>query len=65
MFIVRAGFGIYPSTGEPEIGFALFEAYQGAGYATEAAAGLRDWFFSAEYPMVRWLEQKLKRPHFR
>ncbi len=47
-FIGRAGFGIYPRTGEPEIGYALFEDFHGAGYATEAAAGLRDWFFTAE-----------------
>lgn len=44
-FIGRAGYGIYPRTGEPEIGFALFEEHHGAGYATEAAAGLRDWIF--------------------
>jgi RimJ/RimL family protein N-acetyltransferase len=44
-FIGRAGFGIYPRTGEPEIGYALFEDFHGAGYAREAAAGLRDWIF--------------------
>ncbi|WP_375598146.1 GNAT family N-acetyltransferase [Devosia sp. Naph2] len=44
-FIGRAGYGIYPRTGKPEIGYALFEDYHGAGYATEAAAGLRDWIF--------------------
>src|SRR5690606_21338928 len=47
-FIGRAGFGIYPPTGEPEIGYALFEDYHGAGYAKEAAAGLRDWFFAGD-----------------
>ncbi len=46
-FIGRAGFGIYPPTGEPEIGYALFADYHGAGYAKEAAAGLRDWFFAS------------------
>ena len=44
-FIGRAGYGIYPRTGEPEIGYALFEEYYGVGYATEAASGLRDWIF--------------------
>ena len=44
-FIGRAGYGIYPRTGEPEIGYALFEEHHGAGYATEAAVGLRDWIF--------------------
>ncbi|MGV8832329.1 MAG: GNAT family N-acetyltransferase [Devosia sp.] len=42
----RAGFGIYPRTGEPEIGFALFAEHHGQGYASEAAAGLRDWIFA-------------------
>ena len=44
-FIGRAGYGIYPPTGEPELGFALFEQYHGQGYATEAATALRDWIF--------------------
>ena len=44
-FIGRAGFGVYPPTQEPELGYALFEEHQGAGYAKEAAAGLRDWIF--------------------
>lgn len=44
-FIGRAGFGIYGPTGEPEIGYALFEEHHGQGFATEAAAGLRDWYF--------------------
>ena len=42
----RAGFGLYPSTDEPELGFALFEQYWGQGYAFEAACGLRDWIFN-------------------
>ncbi len=45
-FVGRAGFGIYPPTGEAEIGYALLERHQGEGYAKEAAAGLRDWFFA-------------------
>lgn len=44
-FIGRAGYGIYPPTGEPEIGYALFEQHHGMGYAKEAARGLRDWIF--------------------
>lgn len=44
-FIGRAGFGIYAPTGDPELGFALFEEHQGQGYATEAAIALRDWVF--------------------
>ena len=46
VFVGRAGFGIYEPTGEPEIGFALFPAHWGQGYAREAASGLRDWIFA-------------------
>ncbi len=42
----RAGFGIFEPTGEPEIGYALFPAHWGQGYAFEAASGLRDWIFA-------------------
>lgn len=45
-FIGRAGYSFYPPTGEPEIGFALLPQYRGMGYASEAAAGLRDWLFA-------------------
>jgi len=44
-FVGRAGFGIYPPTHEPEIGYALLRENWGKGYAKEAAAGLRDWVF--------------------
>jgi len=44
-FIGRAGYGIFPPTGEPEIGYALFTEHHGQGYATEAASALRDWIF--------------------
>ena len=48
VLVGRAGFGIYPPTGEPEIGYTLFEEFWGQGYAKEAAAGLRDWFFASD-----------------
>jgi RimJ/RimL family protein N-acetyltransferase len=41
----RAGYSLHKPTGEPEIGYALFREFWGYGYATEAAAGLRDWIF--------------------
>lgn len=44
-FVGRAGYGLYAPTGEPELGFALFEQHHGQGYATEAATALRDWIF--------------------
>lgn len=42
----RAGYGIHAPTGEPEIGYSLYPQFWGQGYATEAAAGLRDWLFA-------------------
>jgi ribosomal-protein-alanine N-acetyltransferase len=44
-FIGRAGYGIDPGTGAPEIGFTLFSEHHGQGYASEAAGALRDWLF--------------------
>lgn len=41
----RAGFGLFGPAGEPEIGYAMFPAHHGNGYATEAASALRDWIF--------------------
>lgn len=32
-----------PLFAEPELGWFLFEGHEGHGYATEAAAALRDW----------------------
>lgn len=43
MLVGRAGYGLYG--GEPEIGYALYPEFRGQGYATEAAAALRDWIF--------------------
>ena len=45
VLVGRAGFGIYPPTGEPEIGYSLYPEHWGNGYAFEAASALRDWIF--------------------
>lgn len=49
VLVGRAGFGLYGPTGEPEIGYSLFPEFWGNGYASEAAAGLRDWAFGQGY----------------
>ena len=43
VLVGRAGFGMHE--GEPELGYALYREFWGQGYASEAALGLRDWFF--------------------
>ncbi|HTJ56105.1 MAG TPA: GNAT family N-acetyltransferase [Devosiaceae bacterium] len=43
-FIGRAGFSLYD--GEPEIGYSIARPHWRQGYASEIAAGLRDWFFA-------------------
>jgi RimJ/RimL family protein N-acetyltransferase len=43
VLVGRAGYSLYEGT--PEIGYALYPEFHGHGYATEAAAALRDWIF--------------------
>jgi ribosomal-protein-alanine N-acetyltransferase len=45
VLVGRAGYGIYPRTGEPELGYSLYPEHWGHGYAFEAASALRDWIF--------------------
>lgn len=45
VLVGRAGYGIYPPTGEPELGYSLYPEFWGNGYAFEAASALRDWIF--------------------
>lgn len=45
VLVGRAGYGVYPITGEPEIGYSLYREHWGNGYATEAASALRDWLY--------------------
>ena len=46
-FIGRAGFAVWPPTGELELGFIVRRKLWGQGYATECAAALLDWVFDA------------------
>jgi RimJ/RimL family protein N-acetyltransferase len=45
VLVGRCGYSIHGATQEPELGYALFPEFWGKGYATEAAAGQRDWIF--------------------
>jgi [ribosomal protein S5]-alanine N-acetyltransferase len=44
-FIGRAGFLIYPKTGETELGYCFKREYWGKGYATEVSQALVKWIF--------------------
>lgn len=44
-FIGRAGVSLFERTGELELGYALARRFWGRGYASEAAAAVRDWTF--------------------
>ena len=46
-FIGRAGFAVWPPTGELELGFIVRRDLWGQGYASECAAALLDWVFDA------------------
>jgi RimJ/RimL family protein N-acetyltransferase len=45
VLVGRCGYSIHGPTQEPELGYALYPEFWGKGYATEAAAGQRDWIF--------------------
>lgn len=47
VLVGRCGYSIHGPTQEPELGYALYPEFWGHGYATEAAAGQRDWIFRA------------------
>lgn len=43
----QVGINAGPLFPEKELGWLLYDGFEGRGYATEAAAALRDWAFSA------------------
>lgn len=47
-FVGRAGVSFFERTGELELGYTLARAFWGKGYATEAAAAVRDWTFETQ-----------------
>ena len=46
-FVGRAGFAVWPPTGELEIGFTVRRDLWGQGYASECATALLDWVFDS------------------
>lgn len=42
----QVGLNAGPLFPEPELGWMLYDGHEGQGYATEAAAALRDWAFA-------------------
>lgn len=45
VLVGRCGFGVEGEEELPEIGYSLYPEFWGNGYAYEAAAGLRDWYW--------------------
>ncbi|HZY68900.1 MAG TPA: GNAT family N-acetyltransferase [Devosia sp.] len=45
-FVGRAGPIFHHHNDEPELAWHLFEGFDGRGYATEAAAAARDWYYA-------------------
>ncbi len=45
-FVGRAGPIFHLHNAEPELAWHLFEGFDGMGYATEAAAAARDWYYA-------------------
>jgi RimJ/RimL family protein N-acetyltransferase len=57
LFVGRAGPIFHNHDDEPELAWQLFEGFDGHGYATEAAAAARDWYYSTtgNGPLVSWV----------
>lgn len=55
-FVGRAGVIYHHHNDEPELAWHLFEGFDGHGYATEAAATARDWYYAltGNGPLMSW-----------
>ena len=55
-FVGRAGVIFHHYNEEPELAWHLFEGFDGHGYATEAAAAARDWYYAhtGNGPLMSW-----------
>ncbi len=56
LFVGRAGVIFHFYNEEPELAWHLFGGFDGHGYATEAAAAARDWYYSqtGNDPLMSW-----------
>jgi RimJ/RimL family protein N-acetyltransferase len=56
-FVGRAGPIFHNHDDEPELAWQLFEGFEGKGYASEAAAAARDWYYreTGNGPLVSWV----------
>jgi len=56
-FVGRAGVIFHNHNDEPELAWHLFEGFDGHGYATEAAAAARDWYYetTGNGPLMSWV----------
>ena len=57
LFVGRAGPIFHHHNDEPELAWHLFEGFDGRGYATEAAAAARDWYYAqtGNGPLMSWI----------
>jgi len=59
LLLGRAGPIFHPYNDEPELAWHLFEGFDGHGYATEAAAAARDWYYAQTRngPLMSWINR--------
>lgn len=57
LFVGRAGPIFHNHDEEPELAWHVFEGFEGRGYATEAAAAARDWYYATtgNGPLQSWI----------
>jgi RimJ/RimL family protein N-acetyltransferase len=55
-FVGRTGVIFHYYNEEPELAWPLFDGFDGHGYATEAAAAARDWYYATtgNGPLMSW-----------
>lgn len=59
VFVGRAGPIYHHHNDEPELAWHLFEGFDGHGYASEAAAAARDWYYAqtGNGPLMSWINR--------